>query len=63
MGVEHDIVSIDCFCVIICSTGNNVKPWKNLFCLKNGKNNKISGKHGKFSKSWISVHLMKSSYP
>ena len=21
MGVEHDIVFIDCFCVLICSTG------------------------------------------
>ena len=22
MGVEHDIVCIDCFCVLICSTGD-----------------------------------------
>ena len=22
MGVEHDIMCIDCFCVLICSTGD-----------------------------------------
>ena len=22
MGIEHDIVCIDCFCVLICSTGD-----------------------------------------